>query len=201
MEQLRMALSDNKILNFKKSLFGYDMKEIMEYITTQEQNMKNSIFNYEKKLSEQTDSLTMVLREKENLVIKVAELEESVRLLSLDIDEQKSCIVAENNALKARINELLDYERRNEMLHTEMIDLQSRCDYCEAERTGLLNSIKDKEDTILQQCKNNAQAELLLKTEMEMMKSQFESTRKVQLLNLQAAKDGLNKVMNIVTQI
>lgn len=201
MEQIREVISDFEVKNFKKSLFGYDMKEIMEYIATQDQNLKNSIYNYEKKLSEQANSLTMALREKETLTVRVEELVKKLGVLSVDVDEQKSSIVAENNALKERINELLEYECKNEMLHTEMVSLQSRCEYCESERQGLLETIEEKEAIILQQCKNNAEAERLLKTEMEMMKKQFESVRKVQQLNLQAAKENLHKVINIVEQM
>lgn len=201
MDQLREIITDSEVNNFKTAIFGFDKKEIIEYISTLEQNLKTSIFNYEKKLSEQANALTMALREKETLITKGNELTKQVKLLSIDIDEQKSSVVAENNALKERINELLEYESKNDLLITEMVGLKSRCEYCESEREGLLKTIVEKDEIILEQCKKNAQSERLLKTEMEKIKTYYESIRKVQLLNIHAAKEGLLKITNIVEQI
>jgi len=201
MEQIREIITDFEVKNFKKSLFGYDKKEIMEYINTQEENSKKSIYNYEKKLAEQANSLTMALREKETLAAKVEEIEKKVKLLSIDVDEQKSSIVAENNALKSQIEELSEYKNKNEVLSTEMVGLKTRCEYVESERQGFLETIAEKEATILTQCKNNAESERLLKTEMDKIKTQYDSIRKVQLLNIQSAKESLTKVINIVEQM
>lgn len=201
MEQLREMINKPVENKFKSSLFGFNKKDILDYIYSLEQNSKNSVFNYEKKLSEQANALTMALREKETLAEKVAELTKQVEYLSVDADEQKSSLTAENNALKNQVEELSEYKSKNELLVTEIIGLKSRCEYAEKERQGLLETITEKDEIIEQQCRKNADSERLLKNEMEKIKTEYESIRKVQLLNIQSVKEGLAKITNIVEQL
>ncbi|HAN20196.1 MAG: hypothetical protein A2Y15_09830 [Clostridiales bacterium GWF2_36_10] len=201
MEQLREIITESEEKRFKTSVFGFDKKEIIEHIAALEQNLKSSIFNYEKKLSEQSNSLTMALREKETLAEKVDVLNKQIKILTVDINEEKSSIAAENNILKLRIEELSELESKNELLVAEMVGLKSRCDFLESERERLLKTINEKEEVILSQCKKNAESERLLKTELEKNKTNYESIRKVQLHNIHAAKEGLNKIINIIEQM
>jgi len=201
MEQIREIITEPEEKVFRTSIFGFNKKDTVEYISTFEENLKSSVENYEKKLSDQANSLTMALREKETLTKKVEELQKMVSVLSIDIDEQKSSLVVENNALKERIQAFLEIESKNKLLLEEMEGLKSRCEYCEAERQGLFDTITEKDEVILKQCKNNAESERLLKTEMNQYKTQYESVRKVQTLNIQSAKKGLNKVIYIIEQL
>ncbi|PKM62842.1 MAG: hypothetical protein CVU97_03350 [Firmicutes bacterium HGW-Firmicutes-21] len=201
MEQIRGLINESEEKKFKKSIFGFDKKEIFEHIDALENNFRNSIYNYEKKLSEQANALTMALREKETLAEKAAELDKQVKILSVDVDQHKSLLVAENNALKERIQALEEYESKNELLLNEMIGLKTRCEYAEAERQSLLETIKEKDEVISEQCKQNAQAERVLKIETEKIKAQYESVRKIQLLNIQSLKENLSKITYTVEQL
>ncbi len=201
MEQIRELISETEEKSFSTGLFGYKKKEILEYLDSLEQNFKNAVYNFEKKISEQSNALTMALREKEKLNEKSKALEEKVAFLSTDVDQHKSELIAENNALKEKIEELTELESKNEKLANEMLGLQTRCEYAENERQKLLDSIEDKEKIISEQCKQNAHSERLLKNEIEKIKSEYESNKKIQQLNIQSLKENLTKLANIVEQL
>ncbi|HBL83486.1 MAG: hypothetical protein A2Y17_10640 [Clostridiales bacterium GWF2_38_85] len=201
MEEIRGMIVDNEEKKFKKSTFGFDKKDVLEYIEVLEQSHKTAIFNYEKKISEQTNALTMAIREKDTLAVKAEELEKQLQILSGGVDEEKSKIIAENHALKQQIDELLEYKNKNDLLNSEIVELKTRCEFIESERQGLNDTIVEKEGIILELYKKNSESERQLKTEIERLKTQYESLRKVQLYNIQNAKENLTKLMNTIEHL
>lgn len=82
-----------------------------------------------------------------------------------------------------------------------LTDLNTKIEYIESERKELVRSISEKEETILELCKRNAEVERQLKSEIEKIKINYDSERKVQLLNIQNVKEGLTKTLSIVERL
>lgn len=201
MEQLRELIIIPAEKKFNKALFGFDKKDVVDYINQIEANQKNSISTYEKKLAEQNKSLTMALREVDTLTDKVSELETQVKNLSADVDESSAKLIAENHTLKEQLARLKELEEKNEELQVKITDLNTKNNYIELERQELVSSLSEKEETILELCKTNAKVEKQLKSEIEKIKISYDSERKVQLLNINSAKEGLTKILSIVEKL
>ena len=201
MEQLRELIAIPIEKKFNKALFGFEKKDVLDYINQLEANQKNSVSNYEKKLSEQNNSLTMALREVDTLTEKVSELKKQVENLSCDVDESNAKLIAENHMLKRQITTLTELEKKNEELMRQLTDLNAKNEFIQSERQILVDSLKEKEETILELCKSNAEVEKNLKSEIEKIKIAHDSERKVQLLNIQNAKDSLTKLLTIVDKL
>jgi len=201
MDKLRETVNEPMEKKFGTSVFGFNKEEVLDYINNLNKNMKNSIYNFELKLTEQSNAMTMALRERDNLAVKAEELEKKVEYLSSNTDEEKSNLVAENNELKLRVEELSELGNRIELLSAEITGLKSRCEFAEREKQGLIEEINKKDEIIAVQCKKNAESERILKNEHEKLKTQYESTRKLQTLNIENAKDYIDKLMNIIEQL
>lgn len=201
MEQLRELIIMPVEKKFNKAMFGFDKKDVLDYINQLETNQKNSVATYEKKLVEQNNSLTMALREVDTLTDKVAELEKQVKNLSVDVDESSAKLIAENHTLKEQLARLSELEEKNEELQIKITDLNTKNNYIESERQILVSSLSEKEETILELCKTNAEVEKQLKSEIEKIKISHDSERKVQLLNINSAKEGLTKILSIVEKL
>jgi len=201
MENLRETVLEAEEKKFKKSIFGLDKKETLDYIESLEQSLKSSVANYEKKLKERSDALTMALREKETLAEKVGELEKKVKYLSGDIEEEKSRIIAENNALKEENTRLAELQSENEILTSKVTELQTGCDFSDGENKRLSKIIVEKDEVISEQCRKNAESERNIKTEMEKLRMQNESQRKIQLYNIKKLKEQLTTAAEILEKL
>lgn len=201
MDNIREIITGTDEKKFKKSVLGYDKKEIDDYILTLEQTFKGSVANYEKKLAEQGDALSMALREKEKLTEKNAELEKKVSYLSSDVEEEKSRLIAENNALKEENTQLSELESRNSLLASNLAELSAKCELTERERDQYKTVIAEKDEIIAEQCRKNAEAERNLKTEMEKLKVKIESERKIQLHHIALLKEHLAASLAILEKL
>lgn len=204
MEQLRKMVTnkeidiDNESKKFGIAVLGFNKREVSDHIDAMSTHFKSSIISYENKLSEQTTALSMALREKEKLSEELEKLKKKVEVLSVDVDEQKSEVVAENIVLKTRIEDLSDVEHRNEMLISEINNLKSRCEYSEAGKKELLDTIQEKEEIILEQCRKHSEIEKSLKIEIERIRTEYESKANIYELKIQTTKDNLTKALSVL---
>lgn len=202
MEEVRKLITvkdeedEKKEGKFHVALLGFNKKEVMEYIAALEANMKAGVESYEKKIEEQSTALSMALREKEKLMSEVSDLREKVGMLSDDANESE--LAVENIMMKAKIAELLEIERKNEHLVSELNNLKKLYECNDAENKELKKSIAEKEKIILQQCHKNIETEKNLKLEIEKYKSQAENTQKICDIKIELAQDNLRKALNIL---
>jgi chromosome segregation ATPase len=180
MEEVRKMVSEkeengvSKVKKFRISLIGYGKKEVEDYISTTENSYKAEVDAYERKLADQSAALSMALREREKLAAEYEEMREKLKILSADTDEKQSELAAENYILKARIADLSDIESKNSMLISQINDLSLRCEHSESEQKVMQNTLGEKEETILEQCRKYSEIEKNLKLEIEKIKAESE---------------------------
>ncbi|HOA84895.1 MAG TPA: hypothetical protein PKN17_02570 [Bacillota bacterium] len=184
--------------NFSMAPLGFKKSEELEYIKNIEAGMRSSVASYENKLAEQATALSMALREKEKLTAEIEVLKKKVEQLSVNVDEQKSELAAENNVLRTRIAGLLEVEKRNEVLTEKLNNLASRCEHMEAEKKALKDLIAEKEATILEQLKKYSEIEKALKLEIEKIKIETDGRLQAYELKLELIKENLQKILSLI---
>jgi chromosome segregation ATPase len=183
---------------FGTAPFGFKKNEVLEYIKAAEAEMRSSVASYENKLAEQATALSMALREKEKLIAEIDTLSKKVMQLSVNVDEQKSELAAENNVLRTRVANLLEVEKRNEMVTEKLNNLTSKCEYMEAGKKALQDTIAEKEAIILEQLKRFSEVERALKLEIEKIRIETDGRLQAYELKLRLIKENLEKTINLI---
>ncbi len=198
MDMIRQLLIRPENNNFKTTLLGLNKEQVFECICAMEESNKKAIENYEKNNEEQSKALAMTTREKEKLAKRVSELEAEVRSLNPENDKTKSNLIAENEQLKNEIEALKEYKLENDAMKTQMKALETNCDFLNSEREKYEQTIKEKEDTIMEQCKQIA--EILKKHKIEISSISVNREAEKEILNhtINTVKEHLKKAENVL---
>lgn len=112
------------MITFKKVMRGFDPDEVTEYIDEMNSTMHNNSKNYESRMAEMNQELTLVSRERNSLTQKCTDLETKLRqtiaLLKEKTEEAESPDTSKD-ALIASLQKSLDEEREaNEGMKKEL---------------------------------------------------------------------------------
>ncbi|MFA7636286.1 MAG: hypothetical protein WCX81_00830 [Monoglobales bacterium] len=201
MDSIRQLIIEPEKNNFKTTLFGLEKKQVFEYISSMEESNKKAIENYEKNSEELGSALAMITREKENLAAKVSELEAQIRRLNPENDETKTKLIAQNEQLKNEVEALKEYKLEVDDLKAQLKALEANCDFLNSEREKYEQTIKEKEDTIMEQCRQIAEMQKQHKLDLSEINLSVKAEKEILNQNIKNLKEYITKAETILDSI
>lgn len=207
MENLEQS---QRIIEFKKAIFGIDEKEVFEYIDLLNTNLNKAREVYEEKLSELKSANEMLIHERnsqnekfQQLCDDMQSLQNENNTLQQTIDGQTNLSGKLNAALQkiAKLQEQIEnckqFEVENQRLNKQLTEIKVVSNMREQQQTTLLNEI----ETLKQQNKDNLASALEARSHLESDTAAYKLkiTQMLQMhrFTLQQSREMLEKLVRL----
>lgn len=141
-EAEKKAAAVETALNFKKVMRGFDPDEVLAYIEEMNRTMQNSSKNFELRMAEMKQELTLVSRERDNLRIRCDELEKSVPVIAEPEPQSENPIEKDGENPQELIDEL---QKRLDDEYISEASVQRELQNAHAEISEMSAQLQDKE--------------------------------------------------------
>lgn len=183
---------EEKLVNFKKAIFGVNEKEVFEYIDLLNNNLSKAHIVYEEKLAEMKSANELLSCEKNNQDEKLKQLINSYQAileernsLKMKIDSQKNLAeelqkaLNENAEMQKQIEDSKQIANENENLKKEIAEVRAVSQVMEKQQLKLENEIE-----LLKQQNKEITAKFLEERKQSEAKAAEKSLQLAQLLEM-----------------
>lgn len=156
MENQALAANQERMVEFKKTLFGVNEKEVFEYIDLLNDNLNKAHQVFEEKLAEMKSANELLSYERAGQEEKLHQLSKSCQTLIEECDQLKQTVVSqqdladdvqqvkqENTQLQKRIENCLRIEEENQLLKKQLVENNVVCQMREQEQSKLSAEIEE----------------------------------------------------------